>query len=211
MTTTRKNPNAGRTPEQQALINAKISASRRGKGTGPRNGEIRTCENCGELYPARSRGKRFCSNKCKAAVTSLEYRARKEAEYRANPVQCECGKPISYERRHHAKYCSDDCRKTYGDVGGPKKDPANYVTFNCRNCDKVVTRYKNYGKGHNKYCSNACAQRHTKTRRFYAVEDFDIVFESSWEAFSSLLRHPCRPTRSVLHPGKYLRRSVDFS
>lgn len=55
------------------------------------------------------------------------------------------------------------------------------MTFNCLNCDRGVTRYRKYGNGYNKYCSNACATRHTKTRRFYAVEDFEIVFESSYE------------------------------
>ena len=69
----------------------------------------------------------------------------------------------------------------YGKKKQPK--PENHVTFNCGNCGKEVTRYKKYGNGHLKYCSNECARKHTKTRKFYAVEDFDIVFESSWEVF----------------------------
>jgi hypothetical protein len=64
------------------------------------------------------------------------------------------------------------------------KDPTKHVMITCQNdkCGKQIERYKGYGNGHLKFCSNECARTHTKIRKFYAVEDFDIVFESSWES-----------------------------
>lgn len=90
--------------------------------------------------------------------------------------RCPCGKLTGVKGQ---KFCSHEHRMEYGRQKQP--NPENYVTFNCLGCGKEVTRYKKYGKGHNKYCSNDCARTHTKTRKFYAVEDLEIIFESSFE------------------------------
>jgi hypothetical protein len=185
-----RNPNAGRTVEEQVQINQKIQQTWRDKieagekpvGRTPRvPREDRECQ-CGKQFTVRKTSvQKYCSMYCARFYQArIEQGKVRQAWYDNEASSCKCGKKIPYERRDTWKYCSVECRKLYGAKRQPKLE--NYVTFNCLNCDKEVTRYKNYGSGHNKYCSNACAQRHTKTRRFYAVEDFDIVFESSWEA-----------------------------
>ena len=61
------------------------------------------------------------------------------------------------------------------------KDPEKQVTFTCQNCGHEVTRPRSWGKGYFKYCSNTCAQRHTKTKQHIVVDDA-VVLDSSWEA-----------------------------
>lgn len=82
----------------------------------------------------------------------------------------------------YRKFCSPECRKVYGKKRQP--DPTNYVTFICQNqsCGKEVTRYKRYGNGANMFCSNACAQRHTRTKAHVVMSDDDVVLDSKWEA-----------------------------
>lgn len=178
-----RNPNAERTPEEQAQINAKIAQTKTGQKTGPRKPpEYRRCEECGNQFEYRAgrTGERFCSRQCRTDYLVRHNREGARAEYDLDPKRCPCGGPIPYEYRHTRQFCSPEHRAQYSAKRQP--EPDKYVTFNCLNCDKEVTRYKGYGNGHNKYCSNTCAQKHTKTRRFYTVEGFDIVFESSYEA-----------------------------
>jgi hypothetical protein len=181
------NPNAGRTPERQAEINAKVSESRKGKGTGPRvERESRTCQNpkCGQEYeyiPGRT-GEKFCSKGCQMSVQGQRSAEEARAAYTANPSRrCPCGEAIPYEYRHNRVFCSPEHQKEYQTKR--QKDPTKHVMITCQNetCGKQIERYKNYGNGHLKYCSNECARRHTKTRKFYAIGDLDIIFESSWE------------------------------
>src|SRR5262249_36675754 len=100
----------------------------------------------------------YCSRACSNTVTA-ETRAEKVQESRSGyqPPTCPCGNkvlPVAGMRHVYRKYCSDACRDLYGLKR--QKDPANWVTFNCQNptCGKEVTRYKKYGSGANKYCSN---------------------------------------------------------
>lgn len=177
-----RNPNAGRTPEDQAKINERISVARKGKGTGPRvSHERRACEQCGEPYtylPSKT-GTRFCSRKCReASFGPARARASREA-YSADPRYCPCGESIPYEYRHTRQYCNALCRNLY--QAKRQRDESNYITFDCYNCGKEVTRYRNYGNGNNMYCSNACAYRHTRTKQHIVVEN-SIVLDSSWEA-----------------------------
>jgi hypothetical protein len=102
------------------------------------------------------------------------------AEYEADPKRCPCGEAIPYEFRHTRQFCSPKCRSER--QAKRQKDPTNHVTFNCLNCDNEVTRSRNYGNGHNKYCSNACANKHNKTKRHYGVDGLEIVFDSGYEA-----------------------------
>lgn len=118
---------------------------------------------------------------CRAQRQGDEERARKQAEYLANPKLCECGRAVSYEKRHTNKYCSTACVNQFQ----PRRqaDPANYHTFNCLNCSKEVTRRKSFNHGSAKYCSNSCAQRHTKKKHYIVLRDDDVVLDSSYEAF----------------------------
>lgn len=97
-------------------------------------------------------------------------------EYKIVPEKtCACGKVFTDAQN---KYCSPECRNQYG--GKRQKDPANHRTFTCLNCGKEVTRYK--GSGSHKYCSNACANRHTKTKQHVIVDDA-VVLDSGYETF----------------------------
>lgn len=175
------NPNAGRTPEQQAAINAKISAAKLGRTYEKKPREARTCEQCGTEYayrPGRT-GERFCSRSCRNVFNAKTNQQTSQEVYTADPKLCPCGDPIPFEYRHTRMFCSPEHRSAY--AAKRQADPANSVTFNCLTCDKEVTRYKNYGNGHNKYCSNACATKHTKVKKHYGVEGLEIVFDSSYE------------------------------
>jgi hypothetical protein len=77
----------------------------------------------------------------------------------------------------YKQYCSDECRKKYGKKKQSK--PENYITFYCRTCGKEVVRRKS-APGH-KFCSNECAQKHTKTKHHLAFRDEDVLLDSSWE------------------------------
>jgi predicted nucleic acid-binding Zn ribbon protein len=178
----KRNPNEGRTSEQQAVINARVSAALLGKKRGPyKPVEMHTCEECAveyEYHVGRT-GDRFCSNRCKTAWLGRQTQQNARARYEADPKKCPCGTAIAYEFRHNRQFCSPACRGEF--QSKREKDPVNYVTFSCLNCEKEVTRLKNYGKGHSKYCSNKCAQKHTKTKKHYALKDLEIVFDSGYE------------------------------
>lgn len=90
-------------------------------------------------------------------------------------VVCPCGKKTGSPNR---KYCSPGCRMEYGKK--KQANPENHRTFNCENCGKEVTRYKKLN--YHKYCSNACANKHTKTKKHIVVDDA-VVLDSGYEAF----------------------------
>lgn len=178
----KRNPNEGRTPEQQAEINARVSVALTGKKRGPyKPVEMRTCKECQTdfEYHAGRTGESFCSRECRTRYLVLQNKQGALAEYEADPKRCPCGEAIPYEFRHTRQFCSPKCRIER--QAKRQKDPTNHVTFNCLNCDNEVTRSRNYGNGHNKYCSNACANKHNKTKRHYGVDGLEIVFDSGYE------------------------------
>jgi transposase len=89
-------------------------------------------------------------------------------------VFCPCGKKTGSPNR---KYCSPECRKQHGRKR--QKDPSKWIIFECQNCGKTVEARK--GLNYQKYCSNACAQKHTKVKRHYGVDGLEIVFDSGYE------------------------------
>lgn len=176
----RPKPRGPLSPEHKA----KIAESRTGKGTGPRTRPLdpRVCE--GPLCPLGTyvpteRDQRFCSRQCRSDFFGERARAQAIEDYLADPKRCPCGEAFPYDERHAKTYCSPACRKTYGKPKGPKKDPANYVTFNCERCGAEVTRYRNYGNGALRFCSNECSAR-SNTQRRIGVDD--VVLDSGWEA-----------------------------
>jgi hypothetical protein len=132
------------------------------------------------LTEARSAVQRFCSRKCHMTEINRERGQEKRRAWDASPQsQCSCGEGrIPYEVRATTKYCSPECRALYGKK--KQADPENYLTFTCQGCGETVTRRKSYGKYH-KYCSNTCAQRHTKLKRHIVVDEA-VVLDSTWEA-----------------------------
>jgi hypothetical protein len=180
-----RNPNLGRTPEQQAEINARVSASVRaakqlnpgGRPVGPRIVRTCRCGNTFEVVPSSKQQNcsRSCAKSLQAERLSNNLRAAWESDERS---LCACGNGrIPYEHRHVWRYCSVACRNAIGKKRQP--NPENYATFNCLNCETEVTRRK--GLGYHKYCSNACAAKHTKTKEHIVVDDA-VVLDSSWEA-----------------------------
>ena len=148
-------------------------------------GSTQTCatEGCSETWIVQGgalRSKRYHNQTCSNRATT-EKRIESQIERRVITPRalavCPCGRTCSTFQQ---KYCSSDCRKEYGDYKQP--NPENNATHKCQNCGQEFTRNKS-STAANMFCSNACARTHTKTRRFYTVEEFDIVFESSYEAF----------------------------
>lgn len=174
-----------RTPEEQAAVNEKISAARKGKGTGPRKPiEIRTCENrsCGKEfeYHAGQTGERFCSRACRNEYASFVNKEAAKDAYELDPRRCPCGTAIPFEYRHTRQFCSPGHRREY--QAKRQKDPDNYITFNCLNpaCGKEVVRLKKYSQ-YQKYCSNECAAKHTRIKQHIVVDDA-VVLDSGYEA-----------------------------
>ena len=182
-----RNPNAGRTKEVQAEINARISETkaqnpekkRGGRTSLPR--EARTCEVCGQGFEALARSvQRTCCQGHGLWLANQKKMERARAEWEANPdSRCRCGKTVPFEYRHDWKYCSKECRDEFGAKRQP--NPDNYITFTCENpaCGKDVTRYKNYGNGANRFCSNECA---AKANNLVKIRIDDVCLDSGWEA-----------------------------
>ena len=62
-----------------------------------------------------------------------------------------------------------------------QRDEAKWVTRTCLNCQgefELRTSSQSWGK----YCSNACAMRHTKTKQHLVMKEGDILLDSSYEA-----------------------------
>jgi len=95
----------------------------------------------------------------------------------ATPVgnTCPCGQLTGSKSR---RYCSPECRERHG--GKRQPDPTNHVTFTCETCGGETTKRKSIGNA-NRFCSNTCAHKHTKTVRNYISRDLDVVLESGWE------------------------------
>lgn len=150
----------------------------------------RPCENpsCGRSFasktnpdgtPAKGYPARFCSKQCARVVDGPERHQRKEREWLSSEASlCACGGRIPYEMRHQRKFCSPECRSKYG-RSGRIANPAKKVTFACERCGKEVSRYKGYGSGAHRFCSNECSAR-SNTQRRIGVDD--VVLDSGWEA-----------------------------
>lgn len=96
--------------------------------------------------------------------------------------RCQCGKKTGVKGQ---KYCSWDHRVEYGEFR--QKNPDNWVTFTCLNCQKEFDLPRSYTSV-GKYCSNECAARHTKKKQHIVVEDA-MVLDSPYEAlFYGLMR-----------------------
>lgn len=134
------------------------------------------------------REKRYCSRTCaNRTITEAREQHRGVGALGYKPPLCPCGEEIQptpgqrYVYLDNKKYCSAECRATYGKKR--QADPANHITIECQNpaCGKTITRYRKYGKGHLRFCSNACSNKMTKTVRHYVARDLDMVLDSGWE------------------------------
>lgn len=173
---------AGRTAEEQTAINLKIAASRKGKGTGPRKPrESRTCGNglCGKQFEfqAGRTGETYCSRLCRTAAANANNIREAKKVYALDPVTCPCGAAIAFEHRHTRQYCGPEHRFQF--QAKRQGNPANHVTNTCQNCGDEFTRPKSQS-GWGKYCSNQCAQKHTRVKRHVVVDDGSVL-DSGWE------------------------------
>lgn len=88
---------------------------------------------------------------------------------------CPCGKRTG---NPNLRYCSTECRNRLG--GRRQKDPDNWITKTCLGCQSEFQIRKS-SRSYGKYCSNPCAQKHTKTKQHIVVDDA-VVLDSSYEA-----------------------------
>jgi hypothetical protein len=179
-----RNPNAARTPEQQAEINHKISEAQKNRvvsggnpGGRPRlvPHETRECANaaCEATFQVlETSAQQFCSRTCARVVGNKD-----RWEGKRKDTICPCG--TVFYSPHLKKYCSDICLATYGQKR--QRDPENWATLTCQNCNNEFEQRKS-SQSYGKYCSNKCAYRHTKTKQHIVVDDA-VVLDSGYEAF----------------------------
>lgn len=179
------NPNGGRTPEQQEEINKKVSAAKMGVKLGARvPREIRTCkiDECDNTFEVKKTSpKQYCSTKCSAVKNIGNRKNNIRDEYDRDPKRCPCGEAIPYEKRHSRQYCSGDHRIQYGKPSAVK-NPEKWGIYTCQNekCGKTFEQRKRSG-GYHKYCSNTCAQRHTKVKKHFVVDELTVL-DSPYES-----------------------------
>lgn len=149
----------------------------------------RSCENpsCGRSFATKVRPDgttavghpdRYCSVACSRLSDNRDRSLAKQSEWlQSEKSLCPCGGRIAYEDRNIRKYCSEACTKRFRKKR--QRDPERYVTFNCERCGVEVTRYKKYGNGALRFCSNECSAR-SNTQRRIGVDD--VVLDSGWEA-----------------------------
>jgi hypothetical protein len=163
----------------------------------------RECKRCGATFevPPTYKKKQYCTRACSSAATAEQRAASNRANGRYKAPVCPCGNEVTREGTKYVyardkKYCSPECRAKYGKKRQP--NPDNYVTFDCMTCARSVTRYKGYGNGASKFCSNRCAAKHTKTKHHLAFRDDDVLLDSAWEGlFWCLMKYDKIPVVRV--------------
>lgn len=130
------------------------------------------CKGCGAPFevPHSRAQAQFCGVGC---------RNRAGANAVRKDWRCPCGTELPPRNESHAIYCSPECRAMYGKKR--QRDEAKWVTRTCLNCQgefELRTSSQSWGK----YCSNACAMRHTKTKQHLVMKEGDILLDSSYEA-----------------------------
>lgn len=134
-----------------------------------------TCDQCGKNFSIQqSQKRRFCSRDCTNTWQRAQVKAR-VCDGCGEPLEIEDGATTMYTYR---KYCSKACRMKYG--AKRQKDETKWVTFNCQTCGEETTKRLSSGN-QNKFCSNTCAMKHTKTVRHYVCRESDMVLDSTWE------------------------------
>lgn len=129
----------------------------------------RPCDHCGTTFSPTHSTSRFCSRQC----TNDWQRSQ------VPPKACPCGTTLrDVGKTVGATYCSIECGKKFGKAKGKAPDPANSVTFTCETCGETVTRYKKYGSGTHRFCSNVCANR--RPIEHHATPD-NVSLDSWWE------------------------------
>jgi hypothetical protein len=146
----------------------------------------RTCANpeCAATFEvilnAAQSGQRCCSRACARTVDNKARSVRLEAEWLASEKSlCPCGTGrISYAVRFTTKYCSPECRKEY--AKRRPRDPSRWATKTCQTCGEDF-EIRTSSRSSGKFCSNACAAKHTKRVRHYVCRESDMVLDSTWE------------------------------
>lgn len=149
-----------------------------------RGGRVKwSCVQCGHTEPrtpAHAARTRFCSRDC----TNAWQRDQVQQE----EVMCACGETFPRYPSSDQQYCTKGCATKHQDRR--QRDPLNWITLTCLNptCPRLKRLFErrlsaqNALPHGNTYCSNACAQRHTKTKHHITLKDDDVLLDSSWEA-----------------------------
>lgn len=148
--------------------------------------ETRKCEGCDTVFavPSTYKAKRYCSRACSNRATVDRRAASHKALGKYQPPICPCGQLVAppdsqtHVYASQKKYCSPECRSTY--QGKRQRDPEKWVTKVCRTCTKEF-EFRVNSKNAGYFCSNECAAKHTKVKKYYVLRDSDVVLDSSWE------------------------------
>lgn len=144
-----------------------VTRAAKGRKMNPDNYVQLVCGQCGTEF---TRLKSRPSEHCSVACSNKGRGPRKE-------TTCPCGE--NFYSPYPKKYHSDECREKYS--AKRQKDPANWKTHTCLNCGEEFQLRKS-SQSYGKYCSNACAYKHTKTKQHIVVDDA-VVLDSSYEAY----------------------------
>ena len=127
----------------------------------------RVCSNCGNEYKPTGTSQKYCASCKLQGVWYTEH-------YKKRSILCPCGKPTEYT----AKFCSLECKRKYG---SPRQRVKPDKVAICLTCGNEFSKPWHY-PSQMKYCSNPCAQKHTKAIRHIVVKESDVVLDSTWEA-----------------------------
>lgn len=161
----------------------------------PRVARICARPGCDQTFEVRENAadasRQYCSRQCARQVENQARSGQKRQEWDNSPESlCPCGQErIPYEVRHTTKYCSVECRSTYGKKRQP--DPDKQITFSCGTCGKEVTRWVGYGStvSGKRFCDRYCAARYTRTVKHHVLREMDMVLDSGWEVLLVGLCH----------------------
>lgn len=140
------------------------------------------CQESFEVLPSSTR--RFCSRSCGNKSTAGARAESNRSLGRYTPPVCPCGKTVEpppglrYVYEGSKKYCSPECRAKYGKKR--QRDPSKWVIRTCETCGEDF-EFRVNSKNQGRFCSNACAAKHTKVVRHYVVREADMVLDSTWE------------------------------
>lgn len=114
--------------------------------------EVRACSRCGTEFAPTAPKQQSCSDECRLA--SLADRNRASIKIR----HCPCGTQLPPFTETHSAYCSPECRETYANKGGRKRQDEKWVVKVCETCGKEFD-FRSTSRNLGRFCSNVCAHR----------------------------------------------------
>lgn len=130
--------------------------------------ETRQCPKCGVEFTPNAAKQVLCSLRCRNELGADSVRKIRH---------CPCGTQLPPFTETHSAYCSPECRETYANKGGRKRQDEKWVTKVCETCGKEF-QFRQASKNLGRFCSNTCAHRRPIER--HPTPD-DVRLDSWWE------------------------------